>query len=315
MKILLLAFLCLCYGLGLKAAVKVFQPTTGLWSTASNWLPAGVPADGDEVQIPSGKTCNIEGDVYGTAPILQIKIYGTLRFNNSSAELNLGTGSNIEVFTGGAISRANNSSNILGSIGGAAVYTSSNTTNPLTGPVYAVTSPTPGFTPGTLAIKINSFTAQVIDNFIQVNYAVAVTNAYTVTLETSTDGVLWQTETSWNNVASQQYRFSTTQKYLFVRLKITENNTIQYSKVLRVALAPMEKIDIKKIGESIFINTTALNNENISYYVFNTTGQVIDAKQQQGNGVVTVPITNQYPNSFYIKVVAGSNSKTQGFIR
>jgi len=45
-------------------AQKIWNGTTGTWSTAANWNPAGVPADGDDVALPdSGSPYTLTLDV------------------------------------------------------------------------------------------------------------------------------------------------------------------------------------------------------------------------------------------------------------
>jgi hypothetical protein len=72
-------FLCLAtllVAFPAKAGVKNFVPSTGVWNTASNWSPVGVPGTADRVVIQSGQTCTL--DVTTTADTLNIEGTATL---------------------------------------------------------------------------------------------------------------------------------------------------------------------------------------------------------------------------------------------
>jgi len=38
---------------------RTFQPSSGVWHLAGNWLPSGIPGSNDSATIPAGRTCNI----------------------------------------------------------------------------------------------------------------------------------------------------------------------------------------------------------------------------------------------------------------
>lgn len=55
-----LFFLLCTLQISVLAVDRTFVPVIGVWNQASNWSPSGVPAGGDNVTIPNGRTCNLD---------------------------------------------------------------------------------------------------------------------------------------------------------------------------------------------------------------------------------------------------------------
>ncbi len=73
------------------------------WSVASNWLPTGVPANGDTIIIPASFTLSVNGNIYNSGkPRLVIYVYGTLDFD-PSGKIDLLDESEVYLFNGGSI--------------------------------------------------------------------------------------------------------------------------------------------------------------------------------------------------------------------
>ncbi len=83
---------CMAFGLcgSASAEVKAFQPATGAWHVAGNWIPSGIPAGTDRVEIPTGKTCDIQANaiadtiVVASTAVLNIHPGYTLTLENDT---------------------------------------------------------------------------------------------------------------------------------------------------------------------------------------------------------------------------------------
>lgn len=95
----------------------------GDWDNANSWSPVGVPTQDQVVCIPSGVTINVKGPIYTAStacppasttasPRLQIFLCGTLSFQ-PSGKLYLACFSFIQTYSGGKITAANGSSDLI----------------------------------------------------------------------------------------------------------------------------------------------------------------------------------------------------------
>ena len=145
------------------------------WNNAANFLPSGVPANGDTVTIPLGFTISVKGAIYTTLPTITVFVYGTLDFD-PSGKLNLGNASTIQLFTLGRITSNGTSSELI-KIGGVVKYNGQND-GTVTGPKFAsavtawsvVGTSGGGFIIGILPVKLRSFSLQVKNDRVILNW-------------------------------------------------------------------------------------------------------------------------------------------------
>lgn len=163
------------------------------WSVASNWLPSGVPQEGDTVLIPVTFNINIKNDVYGSSnPNLHIKVFGTLEFD-PSGKLELGSNSTLAILAGGQIISHGSSSELV-KIGGVVKY-NGQLDGTMNGPAYAssATGESPlGFSTGVLAIRLYSFQARFINNAVQLSWTASSDHSGDAFyIQRSVDGISW----------------------------------------------------------------------------------------------------------------------------
>jgi len=77
MKIIFTIFLVLCQTF-VFAVPKTYSGANGLWNTAANWSPSGVPTGSDDVIIPSGKIVAISVNI----EVKSISVSGALKIND-----------------------------------------------------------------------------------------------------------------------------------------------------------------------------------------------------------------------------------------
>ena len=101
-----LYLLIICCVLSNTAISRVKTPVSNNnngWSEATNWMPTGVPVNGDTIIIPASFTISVNGNIYNSGkPRLVIYVYGTLSFD-PSGKIDLLDESEVYLFNGGLI--------------------------------------------------------------------------------------------------------------------------------------------------------------------------------------------------------------------
>lgn len=77
MKIIFTIFIVLCQTF-VFAVPKTYSGANGLWNTAANWSPSGVPTGSDDVVIPSGKIVAISANI----EVKSVSVSGALKIND-----------------------------------------------------------------------------------------------------------------------------------------------------------------------------------------------------------------------------------------
>jgi hypothetical protein len=217
-----------------RAAIRTAVENSGQgWSVASNWSPAIVPQDGDTVVIPAGITISVKTSIYNSTPNLIIRVFGTLTFS-SGGKLDLGTNSQLIVYTGGFITTAGTPSEVI-KIGDETKY-KGNTDGTIVGPAYSDInsglSPA-GFSLSILPVKFQSFTAKT-NNQKQAFFNWTVSDESQIssyTLEKSTDNRNWKAIRKQHAAISQRQvnTYYETDSFLtlgisYYRIKAESNN-------------------------------------------------------------------------------------------
>jgi hypothetical protein len=186
-------FLATVYNFSFANNRTVISNSGNGWSVATNWSPLGVPEDGDTVYIPAGFTIKVKGQIYSSGePCLVIKVMGTIEFD-PSGRLELSANSKLNLMPGASITSHGSSSELV-KIGGVEKF-NGQTDGTITGPAYASsdTGNTPnGFTPGVLAIKLQSFTAKLLFNSVVLSWLASSDNLMDhFIVQKSSDGSVW----------------------------------------------------------------------------------------------------------------------------
>jgi hypothetical protein len=162
--------------------------STGNWNNSTSWLINGVartPDCGDTLHIPSGVvvTVNNQNDYTDCSSGMVIIVQGTLQFTNGN-KLDLSCNSTIDILPGGLVkkSTAGGGSSTRIKICSCVSWTAGD--GPANGPEILSCSN------GTLPITLLSFTAETIENKIELRWITSseINNKY-FTLERSADGI------------------------------------------------------------------------------------------------------------------------------
>ena len=162
---LLVAVMLLNWG---KAA-NITAIQNGNWTSLSTWDLNRVPADGDNIIIPVGRTVMFMNTPYPqnnppARPTLHIRIYGTLDFSSpGNDKLYLDAGSKIQIYPGGKISTSSSSTEIISIFNGVLDNTVWNGTPSTVNGSASATSTTIGFSNSLLPVKLTSFTIKRAD--------------------------------------------------------------------------------------------------------------------------------------------------------
>jgi hypothetical protein len=205
MKHFLLALACLVTVTSISARQLTAVNSTD-FNTASTWSPVSLPASGDTLNIPSGKSVSVNNNVNLSASTIIMRIGGELQFVGGGAKLSFNDRSIIYLFSTGSVKTTHNSQQIL--IGTNSVLTGSNNTTYIYGPAMAnstssssssltssTTTSSSGFAPydfNVLPVTFLSFTATRQQADVLVQWATATEqNADRFEVEMSQDGSNW----------------------------------------------------------------------------------------------------------------------------
>ncbi|MBA2498488.1 MAG: T9SS type A sorting domain-containing protein [Chitinophagaceae bacterium] len=253
-RCVLLLFVCSLLSATVFSNVKTaFSNNNNGWSVNSNWLPSGMPANGDTIIIPAFFTLNVKGNLYnGPKPRLIIYVYGTLDFD-PSGKLDLADQSEIYVFTGGSI-RTNGTSSEQITINNVLKYNGQNDGN-VSGPIFA--SAATGISPGgfsvfnILPVSVLAFSHDLSRNNLVLHWTLKQgTGNETYYLESKRHSGDWKVIQSnkiqdiTSEVHSHDYKetIMTSGTYEY-RLKFPDaNGYAQYSKIIKVNLNQPESL-------------------------------------------------------------------------
>ena len=182
------------------AIANIDQGANKGWQNPNNWIPVGVPQNGDVAFIPAGMTISVKGNVYTTPIMLSIQISGTLDFDPSGT-LNLSPGSIVQLYSNVSKITSNGTSSEQIIIAGDIKYNARND-GTITGPAFtsqasptsSSSAPGAGFTNGVLPIKLSSFTASESKGSIKINWTtLSENNVKVFEIQRSIDARNWTT--------------------------------------------------------------------------------------------------------------------------
>lgn len=228
--------------------------SNGDWNNASTWTPSGVPANNDIVCIPSGRTVRIKpGSTYAaetscqsdpaTTPRLQIFVCGTIDFD-PSGKLYLSCFSFIQVYSGGKITAANGSNDLI-QIGSNIVWGGPGTGNQgdINGP-YVLSWPYIGA--GILPVAFDYFRAEQKQPYtVRLEWATLVENnsSYFI-IERSGD------QKTWVEISNLAARGNSSSRSTYSHLDLQPVNGYNYYR--------LKQVDIN--GQIVYSEIARLNN-------------------------------------------------------
>lgn len=280
-------------------------PTTGgNWLTASNWSPAGVPANGDDVIIPAGKTVVVNTTI-GGAP-RSLTVYGIVDLTDNGKLEILDV-----VFIGPS------PADILGD--------SQNDKLRVKGVDYINTAITAlsgqvGVVPTNFPVKILSFETEKFPNSINLTWKVAQeTDFKKYVIEKANNAISFEAIASIENINFEKYSFEDKFPLIgnnYYRLKlVNQDDTYTYSKIISIDFSRDNDI-------SIFPNPAQNNqieisniNENVNPELFNSSGQKIEFRMiNNGSKLFIIPNTNQNGQLLLLRIKRNNKVKTERLI-
>lgn len=279
-------------------------PTGGNWLTASNWSPAGVPANGDDVIIPAGTTVEVSSTITGGAP-RSLTVYGILDLRNNG-KLTITD----VVFIGINGDILGNSSSDQLRIKDT-TYSGNEITN-LNGTIGTAPSPFP--------VKIISFETAKFPKSINLMWKVAQeTDFKKYVIEKSNNAISFEVIGSIENINFEKYSFEDKFPILgnnYYRLKLVNlDETYTYSKIINIDFS-------KENNLRIFPNPARNNqieisnvNQDLIPELFNSNGQKIEFKKiNNGSKLFIIPNTNQNGQLLFLRIKRNNDVKTERII-
>lgn len=174
-------------------APKISVIQSGMWRTGATWDLNRLPAGGDTVIVPAGKTLLIDNNTNVSSGDVYVKIYGTLKFINNG-KLSVGDNSTVMVYNNASVLGDGQPSETL-RIGNNTVYKGDQPA--VEGPKMATALTINGFMTyvgSVLPVKFIGFTVARKNSDVLVQWCTAEEgSAYLYQLERSTDAVSWST--------------------------------------------------------------------------------------------------------------------------
>lgn len=296
----------------------------GSWNNSSTWSPTRVPTDGDIVVIPAGVTVKFIGTPYSqsnpaTRPQLRINIYGTLDFSDpGNDKLYLDYGSVIQIYNGGKILTTTSSTEII------AIYTGSGTVDntvwngtpaTVTGPQFA-SATTTSFSTGVLPIKLKSFTAQVQNNRVVLNWSTAEEiNTSHFVVEKSVNARNWssiQTVAAKGEAADYTAQDAETATgEVFYRLKsVDQDGKTQYSHIVRIVSngAQSTYVSPNPASGSVTVSLSSAATAPLQLQLIASNGQVLkEALFAKGSTLLRVGVSGITPGVYTLVLRSGAS--------
>jgi hypothetical protein len=309
-----LVILCIFWSFPTSAAT-VTAIQNGNWTSANTWDAARVPQDNDQVIIPALRTVTFSGSPYPknsplTRPTLNIKIYGTLDFSAvGNDKMYLGSGSIIQIYSGGKIQTNTASSEIIAIYNGSSDNTVwSGLPSAIDGPANATTS-TSGFANGVLPVKLESFTIKEDHNGSATLTWItsAEINSARFEIERSTAAYgnfkfVGQVTASGNTSTSKEYHFlvslvSGENQFRLKRIDI--DGKFSYSPVVSVSYNTGKNMTINYEQSTHRLLLKGSENEAVKISIFDATGHAV----YKGTATSQIRFEPASPGIYIVNVV------------
>jgi hypothetical protein len=294
----------------------------GNWKNNSTWSLNRVPANGDTVVIPAGKTVVIDNVQNLSNSFLYVKINGTLKL--SGGKLWVDVNSSIIIYSGGALIGTGNSSETL-RIDGVNKFWGHNDVTIL-GPAYAnkTTGVSPnGFTLGsiTLPVKFIGFSVSLQDHNAVIQWATAeeINSSY-FELQRSNNG------SDWSTIANITAAGNTTltHSYSYTDKNISGNRVYYRIKQVDIdgkfIVTPVRKLKNENgnavvsiagaSSNSIYVQFSEQIKSTVTVRLTSMSGQIVSQEiLNEPIGQVLVPVQNRTKGIYIVSVTDGQNIK------
>jgi hypothetical protein len=313
----LIAFSLLLATFSIAAPTITAVSSSGNWTANSTWDLNRVPANGDTVIIPTGKTVIVNtNENPGT---LFIKVYGTLRLFGDGGILTVDNGGTIKVFTGGNITSSGSPSAQV-RIGNMKKYQGNEPD--VNGPMIADKTTGPGFIPFiefTLPVRFISFNVARQDNNILVEWATAEElNSSYYEIERSENGINWTgigiVKAAGNASAINKYSFidkNIISKIVYYRIKQVDADGKFVETAIRMIKMQAGTGTIKitaASSNSIYVHFSEQVKANVMIRVASISGQIVSQQTiNQPIGQVIIPAHTKTRGIYVVTVSDGQN--------
>ncbi|HLZ87528.1 MAG TPA: G8 domain-containing protein [Puia sp.] len=287
------------------------------WSSTSTWSLGRVPASGDSIVIPAGKT--VIFDQSATLNNVYITIGGTLNFNQNNS-LALDNVSIVSILSGGMLTATHPTPNELLSVGGVNKY-DGKTDNTIAGPALASsstgTSPT-GFTvtPITLPVTFVSFSAdRSSDGPVQLTWNTAneIDNSH-FEIERSLDGSDWTsvaTVAAGNSSLADTYNYNdatapVAQTWYRIR-QVDLDGKYLYSKIVLAGATANAQATIIASGRTVTIFPEKLAGGRLMVRLITPGGQVLQQQSfESASSRIDLSLSTSANGIYLVQVTDGS---------
>ena len=307
----------------LLATISIATPTitavssNGAWTSNSTWDLNRVPATGDTLIIPTGKTVVINTNE--NLGFLFIKVYGTLMMAGDGGILTIGNTGSIKVYAGGNITSSGSPSAQV-RIGNIKKYQGNQAD--VNGPMVADKTTGPGFVPFiefTLPVRFISFNVARQDNNILIEWATAEeSNSSFYEIERSENGINWtaigMVKAAGNASAINKYSFidkNITSKIVYYRIKQVDADGKFVETSIRMIKMQAGTATIKitaASSNSIYVHFSEQVKANVMIRVASISGQIISKQTiNQPVGQIIIPAHTNTRGIYVVTVSDGQN--------
>ena len=174
--------LCLLASPGAEAA-NCNSNGNGSWSVSGTWTCGTVPNNGDVIEIAANTTVTINSNVSYTGAPMQVKVYGTWRFNGGGAKISMPCGSSVLIGFGGQVIGNGSGSSQTIKICNTTYWSASNGAagGPAAWPAYV------------LPVELISFSGEAMDDDVELEWTTASEqNSDRFEIFRSRNGMDWQ---------------------------------------------------------------------------------------------------------------------------
>lgn len=314
-KFYLIAFSLLLVTISIASPTITAVTTNGVWTNNSTWNLNRVPANGDTVIIPIGKTVVINSNQNMGSTVLYIKVYGTLELSGGS--ITIDNNSTIKVFSGGKITSTGSASEQI-IIGNNHKYKGNDPD--VNGPMMADQNSGVGFVSFIdvlLPVRFISFNVALQDNTILVEWATAEeSNSSYYEIERSENGINWTgigiVKAAGNTNATNKYSFldrNIPSRIIYYRIKQVDADGKFVETPIRMIKMQTGTATIKVTAassNSIYVHFSEQVKANVMIRVTSLSGQIISQQTiSQPVGQVFIPAGTNTGGIYVVTVSDG----------
>jgi len=295
---------------------------SGLWDNVNTWSLKRLPANGDKVEVPAGKTLEVAGNTNLSASNMEINVFGTLVLNNG--KLALGNNSKVIIQEKAKLVTTKGTPADKINIGNTDKYTGAEGT--LTG--FLLASNTTGVSPNgflkampvILPVKFASFDVALKNNGVQVQWSTAEeVSADYFEVERSNGNNSWtalgRVKAKGNSTSLVHYSFtdkSAVAGTVYYRIKQADvDGKATYTTIKSVTNHNNAAITITGYNSQVALQFAKEVKGKVDVLVVNRAGQIM-ARQTLNNPVGHVTLnTASLKGAYFVTIQAAGQSASQ----